>query len=76
MIPRSKFAGAHRLLIRLAAFLLLGLQLDHVVDAQDRDGGFGRELERLHLGDGWLEHARCLVVAHLALVQVKADPEK
>ena len=33
----------------LALLLLLRRELDHVVDAQDRDGGLGREAETLDL---------------------------
>ena len=71
----SKFTGAHGLLVRLAALLLLGVELDHVVDAQNRDGRFRRKLQRLHLRHGRLEHTCRLVVAHLSFVQIQTDPD-
>ena len=72
----SKFTSAHGLLVRLASFLLLGVELDHVVDAQNSDGRFRRELQRLHLRHSRLEHTCRLVVAHLALVQIQTDPDR
>jgi hypothetical protein len=42
--------------------------LDRVVDPQQRDRGLERALERAHLADGRLEHARGDVVAHAARV--------
>ena len=60
--------------VRSTTRLLLRCQLNHVIDSQDSDGGFGRELETFHLGDGRLKHARRLVVPYFAIEQVQAVP--
>ena len=49
-----------------------GIDPDHVVDPEDRDGGLGGKLEGLDLGDCGLEDAGLLVVPHHSLVQVQA----
>lgn len=44
--------------------LVLRLELDHVVDAQNSDGRLGGKLKRLDLGDGRLENTRLSVIAN------------
>ena len=54
--------------------LFVGNEFDEVVDPEDRNGGFGGELETLHLGDGWLQNTGLLIVADGALEQIQTDP--
>ena len=56
------------------ASLLLGRQLDHVVDSQNGDGRLGGELQALDLGHGRLEYASGAIVANLSLHQVETVP--
>lgn len=65
--------GLHGLLVR-PALLLLGEELDEVVDAEDGDGGFGGELEALGLDQGRLVDAGLAVVSGLPVQQVQTDP--
>ena len=51
---------------------LLRLQLDHVVDPQDCDGGLCGELQGLDLGDGGLEHTSLLVVPNHPFIEIQA----
>ena len=46
--------------------VLLGFRskLDHVVDAEDRDGCLSGKLETLDLADSWLQDAGLLVVTN------------
>mmetsp|Transcript_45445 Transcript_45445/g.119380 ORF Transcript_45445/g.119380 Transcript_45445/m.119380 type:complete len:207 (+) Transcript_45445:186-806(+) len=64
---RRRALGAAALLA-----LLLGRELDHVVDAQHGDGRLGGKLDHLDLGEGGLEDARLQVVLHLARDAVHA----
>lgn len=66
---------AHGVLVRLAALLGLGEELDEVVDAQDGDGRLRGELQAFGLHHGGLVHARLLVVSGLAVQQVQTDPD-
>jgi hypothetical protein len=52
--------------------VLLRVELDHVVDPQNRDSRLGREAQTLDLANGGLHHTGREVVAHLALEQVEA----
>ncbi len=56
-----------------SSFLRL-VQLDQLVNAEDGDGGLGRELHTLHLRDQRLEHAGFFVVAHDAGFEVETRP--
>lgn len=67
-----QLAGVAGVLIALA--LWFGVQLDHVVDAQDGDGGFGGELQRLDFRHSGLQHAGREVVAERALGEVQTHP--
>lgn len=67
-----EFSRVARVLVTLSS--LLRVEFDHVVYAQDCDGGFCGELERLDLGYGGLEHAGGEVVAESAFGQVQAHP--
>ena len=57
--------------VLLAALLLLRLQPDEVVDAQDGDGRLGGKLQDFELGDRRLQHPRLDVVADAAGQQVQ-----
>lgn len=60
----------------VAAGLLLGfVEFDQIVNAEDGDGGFGGELEALHLAHQRLQHARILVVPNLSIFQIQSGPE-
>ena len=68
----KQFAPARRPYLAPAGVaLLLGVELDHVVDAEDGDGGLGGEAEALDLGDGGLEDAGVEVVADFARGEVE-----
>ena len=62
------------LIRRSVAAFVLGHQFDHIVNAQDGDGGFRGELERFDLGDGRLEHAGFLVVSYHAFMEIQTRP--
>lgn len=64
----------HSVLVRGAAFLLFGEELDEVVDSQDGDGGFCGELETLSLHHGGLVNASLLVVPGLTVHQIQTNP--
>jgi len=66
----SRVAG----ILVAVAVSLLGVETNHIVDAQNGDGRFGGELQRLDLGDGWLKDARLQIVFNCSLVQVQAHP--
>lgn len=51
---------------------LLGSQLDHVIDTEDGDGGFGGESDGLDFGDHWLEDSCREVVLGFTLDQVES----
>ena len=61
-------------IVSITSFLGLRREFDHVVDAENGDGGFGGELETLHLGDGWLQNTGLLIVADGAFEEIQADP--
>lgn len=65
----------HGIPVRLAALLLLGEQLDEVVDTEDGDGGLRGKLQTLCFDRDGLVHAGLTVVSWFAVYQVQANPE-
>lgn len=55
-------------------FLLLGSNLDEVVDAEDCDGCLSGKLETLDLAHGWLQDPGRLVVSHCLSKQIQPHP--
>ena len=69
-----QLAGANGVPVGATLLVILGDELDHVVDAQNGDGRLRGKLQRLHLGHGRLEHTGLPVVTHDAGHQVQAEP--
>ncbi len=56
----------------VAALLALGVQGNHIINSQNRNGSLSGETQRLYFGDGGLDDASGQVVSHLAVHQVEA----
>lgn len=53
---------------------LFGVEPNHVVDAENGDRRLGGELQRLDLGDFWLQDSGISVVDDDTLVEIQTDP--
>ena len=60
------------LLSLLLISVLVHVELDHIIDAHDRHGGFTGKTETLNFGDSRLYDSSSKVVSDLALVKVKS----
>jgi len=67
-------ASTHKapLMITCLLLLLRGIQLDHIINAQNSNGSLGGKTQALNLGDRWLYHTSGHVVTDLATDQVHA----
>lgn len=52
--------------------LLVGVELDHIVDSEDGHSGLSGEAKALNLGNSRLHHSSLEIVSDLALHQVKS----
>lgn len=64
------------ILVRLPAFLRLGVQFDEIVNTEDGDGGLCGELEALCFNHGGFVYTSLAVVSGLAVYQVQTNPTK